>query len=139
MALLIVPLIGILGNVAGEILKYQHQHLGNSQATWLTITNYTNDELKIKVYSFLPSSSPALFPRLISIIQVSEVDNFDWDGHSRPDHGGGEGFQDAVIAPHSGIHKQENQELTSLYLPVFLSRLSSLSPLHSFSPPPSLL
>ncbi|CAF0945420.1 unnamed protein product [Adineta steineri] len=86
MSVLIVPAIGILGTAAGTALQAAKLHLGNSHKTSLEIHNDTNGEIKIK---------------------ISEIDNHDWDGNSRPDHN----FNDAVIPPRSS--KEEREEINA--------------------------
>ncbi|CAF1002004.1 unnamed protein product [Didymodactylos carnosus] len=63
-----------------------YNHSGNSRATWLEVKNDTDQQIQIK---------------------ISEVDNSDWDGDSRPDHN----FQNAIIEAHQS--KKERQELNA--------------------------
>lgn len=57
--------------------------MGNSLETYLELTNDSDGSL---------------------VIEVSEVDNYDWDGDSRPDHT----FQNVEIPAHESIkHRQE--------------------------------
>lgn len=75
-----------IASLAAPILKAIHdnlKHFGNSHETYLELMNDSNGPL---------------------VIEVSEVDNHDWDGNSRPDHQ----FQGAVIPPRNSIkHRQE--------------------------------
>ena len=89
--LFVAPIIGIIGTVTGEVLKDQSWHLGNSAESYLQIENQTDEKLTI---------------------EVSEVDNHDWDGDSRPDHEG-TGFQNASIDPQQSIEKRQEMNAKS--------------------------
>ena len=89
--LIVAPIIGIIGTAAGEVLKDQSWHLGNSAESYLKIENETDEKLTI---------------------QVSEVDNHDWDGDSRPDHEE-TGFQNASIDPQQSIEKRQEMNAKS--------------------------
>jgi len=83
--LFVAPLVGLIGTAAGTVIRDQKLHLKNSIGTTLVIENDTDDEFTIK---------------------VSDVDNHDWDGDSRPDHEG-TGFQNAVLEPRQSIEKHQ--------------------------------
>ena len=58
------------------------KHFGKSHKTYLILENGSGKTLKV---------------------QVSQVDNYDWDGKSRPDHD----FQGAVIKPNSAFKARQ--------------------------------
>ena len=89
--LFVAPIIGIIGTATGEVLKDQSWHLGNSAESYLQIENQTDEKLTI---------------------EVSDVDNYDWDGDSRPDHEG-TGFQNASIDPQQSIEKRQEMNAKS--------------------------
>ncbi|UJR34921.1 hypothetical protein I4U23_027699 [Adineta vaga] len=78
----VVPAIASL---ATPILKAIHdniKHMGKSHATYLELINDSNGGLQI---------------------EVSEVDNYDWDGKSRPDHT----FQRVVIPRYKSVKRRQ--------------------------------
>ncbi|CAF1525794.1 unnamed protein product, partial [Adineta steineri] len=69
-----------LGKLLADLIE---KHGGNSHETYLELENDSDKPLKI---------------------EVSEVDNYDWDGDSRPDHT----FNGVEIPPHDKVkHRQE--------------------------------